>query len=145
MTTLFPAIEPYAEGLLPVGDGNRIYWETSGNPEGKPAVVLHGGPGSGRSPGQRRLFDPEAYRVVQFDQRGCGQSTPHASTLETDLKDNTTWKLIEDIESLREHLGIERWLVLGGSWGSTLALAYAELHPGRVTELILFGVTTGRH
>ena len=145
MATLFPAIEPYSEGLLPVGDGNRMYWETSCNPEGKPAIVLHGGPGSGRSPGQRRLFDPEAYRVVQFDQRGCGRSTPHASTLETDLKDNTTWKLIEDIESLREHLGVERWLVLGGSWGSTLALAYAELHPDRVTELILFGVTTGRH
>ena len=91
------------------------------------------------------MFDPEAYRVVQFDQRGCGRSTPHASALETDLKNNTTWKLVEDIESLREHLGIERWLVLGGSWGSTLALAYAELHAARVTELILFGVTTGRH
>ena len=145
MARLFPAIEPYAQGLLPVSDGNRIYWETCGNPDGKPALVLHGGPGSGHSTGQRRLFDPEAYRVVQFDQRGCGRSTPHASALETDLKNNTTWKLVEDIESLREHLGIERWLVLGGSWGSTLALAYAELHAARVTELILFGVTTGRH
>ncbi len=145
MARLFPAIEPYSQGLLPVSDGNRIYWETSGNPEGKPAIVLHGGPGSGRSRSQRRLFDPEVYRVVQFDQRGCGQSTPHASTLETDLKNNTTWKLVEDIESLRKHLDIERWLVLGGSWGSTLALAYAELHPDCVTELILFGVTTGRH
>ena len=141
----FPAIEPYSQGLLPVSDGNRIYWETSGNPDGKPAIVLHGGPGSGRSRSQRRLFDPEVYRVVQFDQRGCGQSTPHASTLETDLTNNTTWKLVEDIESLRKHLDIERWLVLGGSWGSTLALAYAELHPDCVTELILFGVTTGRH
>ena len=145
MARLFPAIEPYSQGLLPVSDGNRIYWETSGNPEGKPAIVLHGGPGSGRSRSQRRLFDPEVYRVVQFDQRGCGQSTPHASTLETELKNNTTWKLVEGIESLRKHLDIERWLVLGGSWGSTLALAYAELHPDCVTELILFGVTTGRH
>ena len=106
MARLFPAIEPYSQGLLPVSDGNRIYWETSGNPEGKPAIVLHGGPGSGRSRSQRRLFDPEVYRVVQFDQRGCGQSTPHASTLETDLRNNTTWKLVEDIESLRKHLGM---------------------------------------
>ncbi len=145
MAGLFPAIEPYARGLLPVGDGNLIYWESCGNPDGKPALVLHGGPGSGLSAGRRRLFDPDACRVVQFDQRGCGRSTPHASAPETDLEHNTTWKLIEDIETLREHLGIERWLVLGGSWGSTLALAYAELHPTRVTALVLFGVTTGRH
>ncbi len=142
---MFPEFEPYDHGLLAVGDGNRIYWEVCGNPAGKPAVVLHGGPGSGRSERQRRLFDPAAYRVVQFDQRNCGRSTPHASTPGIDLASNTTWKLIGDIEALREHLGIERWLVLGGSWGSTLALAYAERHRDRVTELMLFGVTTGRH
>ena len=144
MTRLFPEIESDDHGMLSVSDGNLVYWETSGNPNGKPAVVLHGGPGSGRWVWQRRLFDPDAYRVVQFDQRGCGRSTPHASDVATDLKSNTTWKLVEDIETLRQHLGIARWQVLGGSWGSTLALAYAERHPDRVTELILFGVTTGR-
>ena len=131
--------------MLAVGDGNLVYWETCGNPCGKPAVVVHGGPGSGCTDWQRRLFDPAAYRVVLFDQRGCGRSTPHASALDTDLTSNTTWKLIDDMESLRGHLGIDRWLVLGGSWGSTLALAYAERFPDRVTEMILFGVTTGRH
>ena len=144
MTGLFPEIESDDHGMLSVSDGNLVYWETSGNPNGKPAVVLHGGPGSGRWVWQRRLFDPDAYRVVQFDQRGCGRSTPHASDVATDLKSNTTWKLVEDIEALRQHLGIARWQVLGGSWGSTLALAYAERHPDRVAELILFGVTTGR-
>jgi proline iminopeptidase len=128
-----------------VGDGNLVYWETCGNPHGKPAVVLHGGPGSGCSPGWRRLFDPAAYRVVLFDQRGCGRSTPHASLPDTDLSTNTTQHLVADMELLREHLGIERWLLFGGSWGSTLALAYAEAHPDHVTEIILFGVTTGRH
>ena len=131
-------------GMLDVGDGNRVYWETCGNPRGKPAVVLHGGPGSGCTPWHRRLFDPSAYRIVLFDQRNCGRSTPHASAPDTDLASNNTANLVADIERLREHLGIERWLVLGGSWGSTLALAYAERYPDRVTEIVLFGVTTGR-
>jgi proline iminopeptidase len=140
----YPAIEPHEHGMLAVGDGNLIYWETCGNPHGKPAVVLHGGPGSGCSPGWRRLFDPAVYRIVLFDQRGCGRSTPHASLPETDLSTNTTQNLVADMELLRQHLAIERWLLFGGSWGSTLALAYAEAHPDRVTEIVLFGVTTGR-
>jgi proline iminopeptidase len=144
MTQLYPAIEPYEHGMLEVGDGNRVYWEACGNPRGKAAVVLHGGPGSGCTPWHRRLFNPSAYRVVLFDQRNCGRSTPHASAPDTDLASNNTASLVADIERIREHLGIERWLVLGGSWGSTLALAYAEAHPSRVTEIILFGVTTGR-
>ena len=144
MTSLYPEIDPYEHGLLDVGGGNLVYWETCGNPHGKPAVVLHGGPGSGCSAWWRRLFDPAAYRVVLFDQRGCGRSTPHASELDIDLTSNTTWSLVADIDLLRRHLDVDRWLVLGGSWGSTLALAYAERHPDRVTELILFGVTTGR-
>ena len=130
--------------MLEVGDGNRVYWETCGNPLGKPAVVLHGGPGSGCTEWHRRLFDPGAYRLVLFDQRGCGRSTPHASEPDIDLAGNTTANLIADIELLRQHLDVERWLVFGGSWGSTLALAYAERYPDRVTEMILFGVTTGR-
>jgi proline iminopeptidase len=141
---LYPNVEPYRQGELEVGDGNRVYWETCGNPEGKPAVVVHGGPGSGCSTWHRRLFDPTAYRVVLFDQRGCGRSTPHASEPEIDLATNTTHSLITDIEQLREHLSVDRWLILGGSWGSTLALAYAETHPDHVTEMILWGVTTGR-
>jgi proline iminopeptidase len=145
MSNLYPAIEPYRAGRLDVGDGARVYWELCGNPDSKAAVVLHGGPGSGCVPWHRRLFNPAAHRIVLFDQRGCGRSTPHASEPEADLATNTTAHLIQDIERLREHLGIERWLVLGGSWGSTLALAYAESFPERVTELILFGVTTGRH
>ncbi|MDE0025268.1 MAG: prolyl aminopeptidase [Spirochaetaceae bacterium] len=145
MTGLFPAIEPYEHGMLAAGDGNLVYWETCGNPRGKPAVVVHGGPGSGCTDWQRRLFDPTAYRVALFDQRGCGRSTPHASADAADLTSNTTWHLVDDMERLRRHLGIERWLVLGGSWGSTLALAYAVRFPERVTEMILFGVTTGRH
>ena len=144
MTAMYPEIEPYEHGMLAVGDGNLVYWETCGRPLGKPAVVFHGGPGSGCSDWHRRLFDPAAWRIVLFDQRGCGRSAPHASDPATDLGSNTTWKLMEDVEALRRHLQIERWLVLGGSWGSTLALAYAEHHPDRVSELILFGVTTGR-
>ncbi len=144
MTELYPEIEPYDGGMLDVGDGNAIYWEVCGNPAGKPAVVLHGGPGSGCTPGMRRYFDPAAYCVVLFDQRGAGRSTPHASDHATDLSTNTTEHLIADIERLREHIGIERWLVYGGSWGVTLALAYAERFPGRVTEMVLVGVTMTR-
>ena len=145
MTDLYPEIEPIEQGYLEVGDGNSIYWEISGNPPGKPAIVFHGGPGSGCVPWYRRLFDPSAYRLVLFDQRNCGRSTPHASVLDTDLKSNTTAHLLSDIEQLRQHLNIDHWLVFGGSWGSTLALAYAVRFPERVTEMILFGVTTGRH
>src|SRR5713101_2484332 len=141
MRDLYPAIEPYENGMLAVGDGNLVYWETCGNPRGKPAVVFHGGPGSGCSPWHRRLFDPAAYRIVLFDQRNCGRSTPHASDPSTDLASNNTPNLLNDIERLREHLSVDRWLVLGGSWGSTLALAYAESHPDRVSEIILCGVT----
>ena len=141
---LYPPIEPYEHGLLDVGDGNLVYWEACGDPDGKPAVVLHGGPGSGCTEGHRRLFDPAAYRLVLFDQRGCGRSTPHAGDPATGLSANTTAHLVADIERLRQYLRIDRWLVLGGSWGSTLALAYAEAHPDRVTEMVLFGVTTGR-
>jgi proline iminopeptidase len=145
MTGLYAEIEPYHHGRLQVGDGNLIYWERCGNPGGKQAAVLHGGPGSGCSPWFRRLFDPLAYSVVLFDQRNCGRSTPHASEPGTDLKANNTANLIADIELLRQHLDVDRWLVFGGSWGSTLALAYAETYPQRVTEMILFGVTTGQH
>lgn len=141
----YPPIEPYDSGRLEVGDGNVVYWEASGNPGGKPAVVLHGGPGSGSSPRTRGLFDPAAYRIVQFDQRNCGRSTPYASDPVIDLTHNTTAHLVADIELLRGHLGIDGWLVWGASWGSTLALAYAEAHPERVTEMVLAGVTTGRH
>jgi proline iminopeptidase len=144
VTGLYPEIEPYDHGMLEAGDGNRVYWETCGNPRGKPSVVLHGGPGSGCTKWHRRLFDPDAYRIVLFDQRGCGRSTPHASAPNTDLANNNTFSLIADIELLREHLHVDRWLVCGGSWGSTLALAYAEQHADRVTEMILWGVTTGR-
>ncbi len=140
----YPAIEPFESGFLDVGDGQSIYWEASGNPAGKPAVALHGGPGSGLSPGRRRWFDPERYRLVQFDQRGCGRSTPHAGEWSTDLAANTTHHLIADIERLRTHLGIEHWLVWGASWGVTLALAYAERFPERVTELVLLSITNTR-
>jgi proline iminopeptidase len=131
----FPPIEPYRTGRLRVSAVHELYFEESGNPQGKPVVFLHGGPGGGTEPNHRRFFDPAAYRIVLFDQRGCGKSTPHASLVE-----NTTWDLVADIETLREHLGIARWQVFGGSWGSTLALAYAETHPERVTELVLRGI-----
>ena len=144
MSVLYPEIEPYAHGFLAVGDGNTLYWETCGNPQGKPAVVLHGGPGSGCSTGVRRFFDPNAYRLVLFDQRNCGRSTPHASAPTADLRYNTTDHLIADLERLRTHLGIDRWLVYGGSWGATLGLAYAERYPERVTALLLVGVTMTR-
>ncbi|MGH3889501.1 MAG: prolyl aminopeptidase [Pseudonocardiaceae bacterium] len=144
MADHYPEIEPYEHGMLDVGDGQRVYWEVCGNPDGKPAVVLHGGPGSGCTPGSRRSFDPDAYRIVLFDQRGAGRSTSHASELATDLAANTTHHLIADIELLREHLGIQRWLVWGGSWGATLALAYAQRHPQRVSEIVLVSVTMTR-
>jgi len=144
MTSLFPRIEPYDRGMLDVGDGNRIYWEVCGNASGKPAVVFHGGPGSGCTEEVRRLFDPQAYRIVLFDQRNCGRSIPHASDFATDLAANMTQHLLADIEALRRHLGIERWLIFGSSWGATLALAYAETHPGRVSEMVLASVTTSR-
>jgi proline iminopeptidase len=135
MAGLYSPIEPYDQGLLDVGDGHSIYWEVCGNPQGKPAVFLHGGPGGGCGPEQRRLFDPERYRVLLFDQRGCGRSRPLAS-----LDANTTWDLVDDIERLRALIGVEHWLVFGGSWGSTLALAYAQTHPQRVSELVLRGI-----
>lgn len=141
--SVYPKIEPYDHGMLDIGDGNRLYWEVCGNPQGKPAVVLHGGPGSGATPWFRRLFDPEAYRIVLLDQRGCGRSTPWASVYETDMSVNTTAHLIADLELLRRHLGIERWLVWGVSWGSVLGLRYAQTHPGAVSELVLTGVASG--
>ena len=144
MTVLYPEIEPYDHGMLDVGDGNLVYWEVCGNLNGKPAVVLHGGPGSGCSTGMRRYFDPQAYRTVLFDQRSCGRSLPHASDLRTDLSVNTTAHLLADMEQLRQHLGIDKWLLFGGSWGSTLGLAYAERHPQRVTAMVLGSVTTTR-
>jgi proline iminopeptidase len=140
----YPPIEPYDHGLLDVGDANFVYWEVCGNPDGKPAVVVHGGPGSGCGPGSRRYFDPERYRVVLFDQRGCGRSTPHASDPATDMSVNTTHRLIADMERLREYLGIERWMLYGGSWGSTLILAYAQRFPQRVSEIVILGVTMTR-
>jgi proline iminopeptidase len=133
--SLYPEIEPFRTGRLRVSKVHEIYFEESGNPNGKPVVFLHGGPGGGTEPKHRRYFDPAAYRIVLFDQRGCGRSTPFAS-----VEENTTWHLVSDIETLREHLGIDKWMVFGGSWGSTLALAYAETHPARVTELVLRGI-----
>ncbi len=135
MRTLYPSIEPHATGTLQVSERHSLYYEECGNPEGKPVVLLHGGPGGGCSANMRRFHDPARYRIVLFDQRGSGRSTPHA-----DLIDNTTWDLVADIERLREHLGITRWQVFGGSWGSTLALAYAQTHPEAVTELVLRGI-----
>ncbi len=132
---LYPPIEPYRTGLLDVGDGHHIYWELCGNPEGKPAVFLHGGPGAGCSATHRRLFDPARYNILLFDQRGCGRSTPHA-----DLNANTTWHLVSDMERLRMTIGAEQWLVFGGSWGSTLGLAYAQAHPERVSALVMRGI-----
>jgi proline iminopeptidase len=135
LRTLYPPIEPYATGLLDVGDGHRVYWERAGTPGGIPAVFLHGGPGGGCSPSHRRLFDPARYDVLLFDQRGCGRSTPHA-----ELDANTTWHLVADVERLRAMCGVDTWLVFGGSWGSTLALAYAETHPERTSALVLRGI-----
>ncbi len=137
--TLYPEIEPYNTGMLRVSESHQIYFEECGNPDGKPVVYLHGGPGGGCSTDFRRYFDPAAYRMVLFDQRGCGRSLPHAS-----LKDNTTWHSVSDIEALREHCKIDKWQVFGGSWGSTLGLAYAETHPERVTELVMRGLFTLR-
>lgn len=141
MVARYPDIEPYDDGMLDVGDGNQVHWEVRGNPAGKPAVLLHGGPGSGARPGHARNFDPAAYRIVSFDQRGCGRSTPNAGDLDTDVSTNTTHHLIADIEQLREHLGVDRWLVWGGSWGVTLGLAYAQAYPERVSEMVLVSVT----
>lgn len=135
MRTLYPECEPYRTGRLPVDDRHVLYFEECGNPAGKPVLFLHGGPGAGCNADMRRFHDPAAYRIVLFDQRGSGRSTPHA-----DLTDNTTWHLVADIEALRRHLGIARWQVFGGSWGSTLALAYAQAHPAQVTELVLRGI-----
>ena len=137
LRTLYPEIEPFETGMLEVGDGHVISWERVGTRGGKPAVFLHGGPGGTISPSHRRLFDPAKYDVILFDQRGCGKSTPHA-----EIEANTTWHLVADIERLRQMIGVERWLVFGGSWGSTLALAYAETHPERVSELVLRGIYT---
>lgn len=137
--SLYPPIEPFQSGHLDVGDSQAVYWEVSGNPAGKPAVFLHGGPGGGTAPFNRQFFDPAAYRIVLLDQRGCGQSRPHIAD-GADLTTNTTQNLIADVEKVREHLGIDSWLVFGGSWGSTLALAYAQQHPDRVTELVLRGI-----
>ena len=136
--------EPYDSGVLDVGDGNQMYWEACGNPDGKPLVNLHGGPGSGTTVSARRAFDPLAYRIILFDQRGCGRSTPHASDPTTDMSANTTHHLIADMERLRVHLGIDTWLVHGGSWGCTLALSYAQQFPERVSAMILVSVTTTR-
>ena len=144
MTELYPPIEPYDHGLLDVGDGNHVYWETCGNPDGKPAVMVHGGPGQGITPRMRQTFDPARYRAVLFDQRGCGQSTPHASDPATDMRHNTTDHLVADMERLRERLGIDRWLLTGGSWGTTLALVYAERYPHRVSQIMLSAISTTR-
>jgi proline iminopeptidase len=144
MVELYPPIEPYDQGLLDVGDGNLVYWETCGNPDGKPAVMVHGGPGQGVTPNMRRTFDPARYRAVLFDQRGCGRSTPHASDPATDMRHNTTDHLVGDMERLREHLGIDRWLLTGGSWGTTLALVYAERYPHRVSQIMVSAISTTR-
>lgn len=140
MRDLYPEITPYASGTLAVDDRHTLYWEQCGNPQGKPVVMLHGGPGGGCTEKMRRFHDPTKYNIILFDQRGSSRSTPHA-----DLVDNTTWDLVADIERLREFLGVDRWQVFGGSWGSTLALAYAQIHPERVTELVLRGIFMLRH
>lgn len=140
----YPVTEPTASGLLDVGDGNRIWWEEAGAPDGVAALILHGGPGSGFSPKARRFFDPSRYRIVGFDQRGCGRSTPRASGEGVDFSVNTTAHLIGDIEALRIHLGVERWVIYGASWGTTLGLAYAQTHPERVAAMVFAGVTTTR-
>ncbi len=144
MTAIYPKIEPYDYGMLNVGGENLIYWEVCGNPDGKPAVVLHGGPGSGCTTDMRRYFDPNVYRIILFDQRNCGRSRPHASDPNTDLSSNTTVHLLVDMELLRQYLKTERWMLFGSSWGATLALAYAEQHYDRVTSIVLAGVTMTR-
>ncbi|GHF76304.1 proline iminopeptidase [Kitasatospora xanthocidica] len=144
MTHPNTAPQPYDDGMLDVGDGHQVYWQVRGTPGGKPAVVVHGGPGGGFARGGYRSFDPAGYQLVLFDQRGCGDSTPHAGDPATDLRHNTTQHLIADMERLREHLGIERWLLYGYSWGSALSLAYAQQHPERVSEIILAAVFGGR-
>jgi proline iminopeptidase len=144
MEDLYPPVEPHAQGMLDAGDGHRVYCESAGNPDGKPVVVLHGGPGSGVAPMSRRHFDPDAYRIILFDQRGAGRSTPSITEPDIDLAANTLWHLVADMEKIRERLDIERWQVFGGSWGATLALAYAQTHPDRVTEIVLRGVFTAR-
>src|SRR5680860_941742 len=138
----YPITEPYSSGKLDVADGHKVHWEVAGNPGGKPAVLLHGGPGSGSSRRHRRMFNPDKYMIVQFDQRNCGQSTPNAGEPRIDLSTNTTQHLMADIEQLRTTLDVDRWLVWGGSWGTTLGLAYAQTHPGSVTELLLGSVVT---
>ena len=140
----YQGVQPYDSGLMPTGDGHQVYWEICGNPDGKPAVVLHGGPGSGATAWWRQFFDPARYRVVLFDQRGCGRSTPHAADDLAALEHNTTHHLLADMERLRELLGVDRWLLFGGSWGSTLGLAYAVHHPDRVSELVLWALVTSR-
>jgi len=139
MTDLFPPIEPYRTDFLKVSETHTIFVEQAGNPRGKPVVYLHGGPGAGNSPATRQFFDPAVFHIIHFDQRGCGQSTPHAS-----LEENTTWRLVDDMETIRKHCEVEKWQVCGGSWGSTLALAYAQKFPERVNELILRGLFLGR-
>src|SRR4051794_37577414 len=140
---LFPPVEPSASGHLPVGGGHRLYWETVGRDDGLPALYLHGGPGSGCTPAARRYFDPDTYRAVLFDQRGCGRSRPLADHAGVDLTTNTTTHLVADIERLREHLRIDRWIVVGISWGVTLGLVYAQAHPDRVRAMVLAAVTAG--
>ncbi|MGJ0120268.1 prolyl aminopeptidase [Williamsia sp. MIQD14] len=140
----YPPTVPHDHGLLDVGDGQLVYWESCSNPDGKPALHVHGGPGSGSAPGAGRSLDPARYRIINVDQRGCGRSRPHASDPTTSLEANTTWHLVADMERVRTHLGIERWLLHGGSWGSTLILAYAQTHPDRVTQIVIPAVTTTR-
>ncbi len=135
MRTLYPEIQPYETGMLDVGQGYNLYWEISGNPDGEPIIFLHGGPGSGSSPWQRQMFNPEKYKIILFDQRGSGKSTPHAS-----LQDNTTPDLVSDMEKLRTHLNIDKWHISGGSWGSTLALAYADKHADRINSVTMYGI-----
>jgi len=135
MPGLYPEIEPFDSGRLRVDEVHSVYYEQCGNPRGKPAIFVHGGPGGGSSPIHRRFWDPATYRIILFDQRGCGRSTPHA-----ELRNNTTWDLVADMEAIRERLGIEAWQLFGGSWGSTLSLAYAQQHPNRVTEMVLRGI-----
>ncbi len=144
MAASYPPIGPYDQGMLDVGDGNLVYWEVCGNPDGKPALVVHGGPGSGCSTGARQACDPDRCRIILFDQRGCGRSMPHASDPATDMRFNTTEHLLADMEQLREHLHVDCWLLFGGSWGSTLILAYAERHPDRVSQIVIPAVTTSR-